>query len=149
LRPVFFSKGKFVVTLRIIGVYGLCVVLCGCGSKPSGQVDVYPVSGTLFVAGKPAINAVVTLIPEGTSSFRCQPHAIVDTNGSFRLSTYFTHDGAPAGKYVVTVVWPGPPINEDEDGPDQLRGRYSDPKRPAARVQIISEAQQLKPILLK
>jgi hypothetical protein len=139
-----------VATLRVIGVCGLCLAFCGCGSKPSGQPDVYPVCGTLIVAGRPAVNAVVTLIPENTSSsFHYQPHAIVDKDGSFRLSTFVTHDGAPAGKYVVTVVWPGPPINEDQDGPDQLRGRYSDPKRPAARVQITSETRQLEPILLK
>src|SRR5262249_46886055 len=37
-----------------------------------------------------------------------RPVGRVGADGRFRLSTYLTGDGAPAGDYTVLVVWPGP-----------------------------------------
>jgi hypothetical protein len=38
---------------------------------------------------------------------RLVPHAEVDADGSFRLTTTFrTGDGAPAGRYALTLTWP-------------------------------------------
>ena len=58
-----------------------------------------------------------------------RPQAVVAADGSFRLTTFINHDGAPAGDYYVTVYWPAPgPEDETRPRPDLLGGRYADPR---------------------
>jgi len=80
-----------------------------------------------------------------------RPFAVVDPDGSFRLSTYETCDGAPAGEYAVTVVWPSfttDPLGEETPGPDRLRKRYADARRSAFRATIREGDNQLPPFEL-
>ena len=58
------------------------------------------------------------------------PDATVELDGSFRLTTHKTHDGAPAGTYGLTVKWPLPPRPNREECPDRFQGRHSDPRGP-------------------
>ncbi|HEV3344879.1 MAG TPA: hypothetical protein VG125_31165, partial [Pirellulales bacterium] len=59
------------------------------------------------------------------------------------MSTYELNDGAPAGRYAVTITWPGanPRSNGEGDeeiqGPDQLGGRYSNPQRPPGKLKCV------------
>ena len=48
---------------RTVLAFGLCLMLCGCGTKHSDRPAVHPVGGKLLVAGKPAANAEVILYP--------------------------------------------------------------------------------------
>ena len=65
------------------------------------------------------------------------PHAIVQGDGSFQLTTYKTRDGRPVGTYALqAVTWPLPPGPRHEEGPDRFQGRYSDRHRPVAQVLI-------------
>jgi hypothetical protein len=109
------------------------------------------VSGNVYVNGQPAAGAKVecyavndpTLLP-------LRPHAITAKDGSFRLTTYKTGDGAPAGAYALTIKWPLPPKQgSDADGPDRLKGRYADPKRPARRIDVHAGDNDLETIELK
>ena len=84
------------------------IVAVGCGE--SGRMKVYPVSGRMLVKGKPAVGAQVsfyatdkTLIAEDAPF----PRAIVEEDGTFRLTSYDPADGAPAGNYSVTVSLAG------------------------------------------
>lgn len=52
-----------VISVPILG-------LVGCGSR---DASLYPVSGTLTVGGKPAVGAVVTLIPAEEGANRHPP----------------------------------------------------------------------------
>src|SRR5687767_10889460 len=82
----------------------------GCGPSDPGLKPVYPVQGSLFVKGKPAKGAVVMFHPLPLETGRptaLRSRGTVGDDGSFRLTTYNTDDGAPAGEYVVTVYWPG------------------------------------------
>ena len=48
-----------------------------------------------------------------------RPHATVEADGSYHLTTFVTRDGAPVGDFAVTVIWPGPRVKgqgEDEPG---------------------------------
>jgi hypothetical protein len=134
-------------------VLGLCLVVAGCGSKHGDRPPVHPVGGKLLVAGAPAANADVVLYPvngQGLSMLR--PHATVEADGSYHLTSFATRDGAPVGNFAVTVVWPGPPGKnqaEDEPGPDRLGRRYADAKKPAASVHIGPETTELATIDLK
>ena len=74
----------------------------------------YPVSGKVLYMGKPTPGARISLHPldEANKSARVRPSGIVQEDGSFRITTYQTHDGAPAG----TLFWkndlpPAPPGN--------------------------------------
>jgi hypothetical protein len=132
---------------------GVCLLICGCGSKPADRPDVHPVRGRLLIGGQPTPGACVTLHALGnTGAAKFMPHGRVEPDGSFRLSTFNTFDGAPVGKYALCVVWPGPPPKgegDDVDGPDRLRNIYADPKRPATQVEIARDTTELATIELK
>ena len=80
---------------------------------------------------------------------RLCPHATVEADGSFRLTTYKSGDGAPAGTYVLTLTWPLPPRAGMEEGPDRFRGRYADPRRPLRQVQIAAANNELESMDIK
>jgi hypothetical protein len=126
------------------------VLPAGC-SGTSDRPAVYPVRGQLFVRGQPAVNAVVQLYAQGDPRLDglC-PHAIVGPDGAFKLTTYTTDDGAPAGTYALTVTWALPPKpGYEADGPDRFNRRYADPRRPVRQVTIALGENVLEPIDLK
>ena len=87
-----------------------------------------------------------------TNSPSVRPHATVQSDGSYHLTTFATRDGAPVGDFALTVTWPGPRVKgqgDDEPGPDRLQQRYADPKKPAASVHIAAETTELATIDLK
>jgi hypothetical protein len=139
--------------LKLLFAIAACALLCGCGSKPVNRPDVHPVHGRLLIGGKPTPGASVTLhATDKASGANFMPHAKVEADGSFRLSTFNTCDGAPVGKYAFCVVWPGPPPKgegNDVDGPDRLQNVYADPKHPAAQVEIGPDTTELATIELK
>jgi hypothetical protein len=112
--------------------------MAGCSRVPFERVPVYPVSGQLFIHGQPAVKARIQLHAlDDISLDRFRPHAIVQADGSFQLTTFTSEDGAPAGKYAITVIWPASPKRRfDAEGPDRLKGRYADPRRPLRKVEI-------------
>jgi hypothetical protein len=105
------------------------LLAAGCSAPDAhpaaDREPVYPVRGFVLVDGRPAAGATVTLYPERefNRSEGIQPRAVVRLDGSFELGTYRTRDGAPAGNYVVTVVWAG----GDPGHRDRLGGLYADP----------------------
>jgi hypothetical protein len=120
--------------------------LVGCNnSSIPGRPEVYPVSGELFVNGRPAAKAIVELRVVGNLlKDHWRPHAIVDEDGSFSLTTFKTDDGAPVGDYALTVSWPSPPKRPfDPNGPDRFKGGYADPRRPVRQVHIAADENNL------
>jgi hypothetical protein len=88
-----------------------CVVLAaaigfgGCGHKGVPKMKVYPTSGKVTVAGKPAAGLSVILEPgAGYGDRRHLPRATVGPDGTFQLRTYAEGDGAPAGSYTVRLA---------------------------------------------
>ncbi|WP_143206586.1 hypothetical protein [Singulisphaera sp. GP187] len=123
----------------------------GCGDETSGPA-IYPISGKVLVDGRPAAKAQVSFHAlNGPGGETLQPIAIAEADGSFRPSTRFSHDGAPAGNYVVTVVWPKVNLDHGEEvaGPDLLRGKYSDPARSGLTATIKEGENTLPPFQLK
>jgi hypothetical protein len=113
---------------------------------------VYPSSGKVFFKGKPAEGAQVTLIPLDDNDAKTPwPGAQVRRNGAFRLSTYASYDGAPAGHYAVTIIYRSPEqkVDDENRGPDLLRGKYSDPKTTPLRIEIEERTNELGPFNLK
>ena len=100
-----------------------------------------------MVNGKPAVGAFVLFIPalESANSPDPRPRATVGDDGSFRLSTYGTEDGAPAGDYLVTVTWP----LDGRDDEDKLRGRYAEPGRSKLKATVKEGPTEVPPFRLK
>src|SRR5262245_45877792 len=121
--------------LALLGGLILSLASCGRGDRR----PVYTVSGKVFFRGKPAEGAQVTLVPLNDNDAKTShPGGQVRKNGSFRLSTYLSYDGAPAGRYAVRIIYRSPEkkVDDENAGPDLLRGKYGDPRKTPLRVEI-------------
>ncbi|WP_442484367.1 carboxypeptidase-like regulatory domain-containing protein [Aeoliella sp. SH292] len=145
------------MVLRFAACVGYMLVLAavvGCG-PPDGQMAVYPVSGSVTVAGQPAAGAKVTLIglDEKFSDPKSPiPSATVAEDGSFEITSYTSGDGAPDGNYRVVILWEEAiPENADpESAPapkDKLGGKYNHDKS-ELKVTIPAESTTLPPFEL-
>lgn len=99
----------------------------------------FPVQGRVFVDGKAAHRAIVWFHPvDPVEPGSPRPRGIVDQAGEFRMGTYDSKDGVPAGKYRVAIAWTGPVKSGDQDGPSLIPFRYQDPAKsgiPVVEVQ--------------
>lgn len=95
-------------------------VVVGCSSETASPVKTYPASGKVTLNGRPLEGATVNFIPaDGKGS----SVGTTDKDGMYKLTTYRSDDGAPAGQYKVSIVkydaanpppaaTTGPPPNE-------------------------------------
>jgi serine/threonine-protein phosphatase CPPED1 len=69
----------------------------------------YPVKGFVYCEGSPPAGATIAFFLKSADgkSYRLTADAVVEGDGSFRLSSAGPFDGAPAGDYAVTVVYDG------------------------------------------
>ena len=136
--------------IGFVSVLVLALSLTACTN--SDRKPVFPVQGKVIYRGKPATGARVIFHPQdedGPQSPR--PSADVQPDGSFRLSTYVSQDGAPPGRYAVTIFWPSATriVDTENAGPDQLQGRYSNHKTTPIRVEIMAGANVLETFKLE
>ncbi|MBA2114927.1 hypothetical protein [Bremerella alba] len=132
----------------------VCIMLAGClttftacSTKPSYQeVEIYPTSGSVTVKGEPAYGAVVILHPQGDVGMTKgnRVFAKVKEDGTFAMTTYITEDGAPAGEYLATVIWPLDP-NARGPSPDRLRGKYATASQSDLTVMVEEGENQIPP----
>ena len=125
-----------------------CLLLSAC----SGKVKLHPVRGEVFYQGKPAEGATVVFHQDGsTDPNALKPSAVVGADGSFTLSTYAEGDGAPAGEYVVAVVWFGKNAQPDTVT-GEMRNRlppiYGDPKSSPLRATVNEGPNEIPPFKL-
>lgn len=134
---------------RVAAVGLLVALLAGCGQPPDTRPTRHPTKGTLTYNGKPLKGAVVTFwpLPLDKNDWKTvKPQAMVEADGSYQPNSYDLKDGAMAGEYVVTVLWTG---ESGGPGPDLLKGKYSDPKKPVLKVAIKEGENAIPPIELK
>jgi hypothetical protein len=102
--------------------------------------------------GSPASGATVFFYRQGGDSMN--EHmimGIVQEDGSFELVCGSLGKGAPCGEYDVVIEWKpvsGQSKGRPQHGPDKLKGRYADPKRPYFHVTIKAERNDLAPFNL-
>ena len=118
----------------------LVLALSGCARK----TGVYPVEGSVLFKGKPAAGARVLLHPDAQDA-EIQPHGVVESDGTFKLGTYSTADGAPAGHYAVTVHWTENTGRGDQEGRSRLPARYMTPQTSGISVNIFKTKKNLLP----
>lgn len=110
------------------------------------------VKGVVFAKGKPAAGALVTFMRfDGPDSEYPGAQGIVNTDGTYELTTYTTKDGVIAGDYIVTIVWPTRPdwwnADEEMSALDRLKGKYA-PGKSEIRRTIREDTDQVEPIEL-
>jgi len=153
-----FDRGLLGVFLSSAAV--ICAsFLTGCG-RNDGRLEVHPVAGAVFVNGIPADGCVVSFVPvDPELKGVVMPAGKTDEFGSFRLTTYETDDGAPAGTYAVTLrweaeTWPGGDVDGGVDPvvtvrPDRLLGRFASPERSDLRATVVAGDNSLDPFRLE
>ena len=112
----------------------------GC-SRSSSRPDarpVYPVEGYLFVAGKPAIGALVALHPDGEGPLVT---ASVHPDGRFVPVQADGAIGLTEGSYALTATW-------HQENTDRLGNKHSDPSKPLTRFTVQRGFNRIPPIQL-
>jgi len=114
-----------------------------CSGKPS----VYRVSGKVMCEGQPAAGAVVRFYPaEGANAKYPAPQGIAGQDGSFKITTYKANDGAPAGKYGVSVYWSKHLTSDDYEVLSPPR--YMDPATSGFTAVVEKGSNELPPFEL-
>jgi hypothetical protein len=132
---------------KVATLISLALFFSACSSRGrSNEVrkPVHPVRGQLVVGGKPAAGAFVFFVPanEAPNPTDPRPRALVGEDGYFDVCMYGDKDGAPAGEYIVTVMWEG------EGGYDQLKGQYSEANKSKLRAVVKEGQNELPPFKL-
>ncbi len=126
----------------------LAAAVAGCGEY---RPKLYPATGQLFVDGKAAPGAVVSLHPVDGKDFDrrgARPTARVREDGTFTLSTYTTGDGTPPGEYRVCVTW-FDSVENPEKAQDRLGLKYARETDSTIVVRIGPESNELEPIRIE
>lgn len=109
--------------------------------KKQSPVPVHPVSGRVTLNGQIAVGAFVVFHPQGEPLPRnSKPFAQVKQDGSFRLSTFSSQDGAPAGEYAVTIIWK-PLVNDGLDrraGDNVMPANMERPETSGLKVTVVA-----------
>jgi len=146
--------------MRQSAILGNLIILClGCSSQSGptyqgDQVPVHPVSGQVTLGGQPLQDARLFFhAVDSSQSIQLRPRAFAEADGSFQVTTYSANDGAPAGKYTVTVSWLGPldGVKEDDEDllPERLPRRYQNPSQSGIEIEVVEGENQLPPFELK
>lgn len=81
---------------RLLVATAFCVVAAGCGSKNPPTATV---SGKVLYQGQPLQSGSVLFVPDAGAAAR----GMIQSDGTFRLSTYKPDDGAIIGKHRAEV----------------------------------------------
>jgi hypothetical protein len=116
------------------------------------------VQGKVIYQGNPVKGAVVAFHPEGGDWKSARHTGVTGEDGTFTLTTG-KEDGALAGEYRVTIIWPGERVErksavistelDSSPPPDRLGGRYADAATTSLRATVKCGRNTLDPFELK
>lgn len=125
-------------TILAIATISIC---CSCGKEDLNRKETFPVTGQVYVDGKPPDSPIAVKCHNVDGMDKERPtvsSAFTGEDGKFAISTYESGDGIPTGEYVLTFYWgKRNPISMNYGGPDKLNGRYSDPKKSDIRITVL------------
>jgi hypothetical protein len=130
-----------------IGIWIALLASCasGCGGGED-RLPLFPASGVVLADGKPADGVEVRLVPADAIDDRdaLRPFATTGADGAFALGTYEKGDGAPAGRYKVTLFQPDQPPGPGHPN-DLLGGQFADAAKSPLEATIAEGPNTLKP----
>jgi hypothetical protein len=94
-----------------------------------------PVQGAVTVNGKPLKGGHVRFTALNHDRKTCQPEGLIDTQGHYSVAVY-RHEGAPVGKYRVTVD----PASDDKKMDAIVDFRYLNPEKTPLTVTVQENA---------
>jgi len=124
----------------------------GCSKKGPHieKYEVYPVEGQVIWKGKPLAEARLEFFPKGWSlrPYSHTPVAVTGPDGRFQLSSYGGGDGAPAGKYIITVVCRDPTIKGKQmySTANILPKQYSQSATSGLEVEVVEGKNVVPPL---
>jgi hypothetical protein len=138
---------NFIRSMAVLAFSGVCLLACAsCGGTGP---PLYPVRGTVLVAGRPAAGATVVFQPVQDSAEALKPSGRVGDDGTFRLESYPHGQGAPAGEYIVLVTWYAADPRDPDNPKNKLPTRYGErDKTPLPRLTIKNGSNELEPFNL-
>lgn len=124
-------------------VLSLLSISVGCAKKEEPfRKTTTGVTGQILVDGEPVPATKPLKIDCHNVAGFDQEHPTVSScltgeDGKFQISTYSTGDGVPEGDYVLTFLWGKMDlIAGSYGGPDQLKGKYSDPGKSEVKFTV-------------
>lgn len=137
--------------IKRLSLMTFCALMlcCGACNKGSQNEPVVVTGKVLLPNGKPAEHATVVLHPvTPTGTETAKPQGKVAADGSFKLKTLKADDGAPPGKYLVTIeLWLRSGTG-DEPAVNWLPTRYSKPESSGVEVTIAAPQSDVGTIQL-
>ncbi|HEX3598593.1 MAG TPA: hypothetical protein VHU84_00545 [Lacipirellulaceae bacterium] len=133
--------------LRIACVLVTFVLTAGC-SKES-RLIVAPVRGRVTYKGQGVPKAIVIFSPtEGAveKAKKMRPFGYADDQGNFELKTYVDGDGAPLGKYRVSIIAVATPSGAM---PAEISKKYGSVETAGIEVDVKPGENSLPPFDLK
>ncbi len=129
---------------------GLCVSLLVCFSLVSGCGEslpkTVPVRGRVTWQGKPLPMGTVTFQPaESGPGGPLRPAvATIESDGTYQLSTFRTHDGASPGEYTVAIHASTPPPMEAGSPPPKwlVPPKYATPATSGLTATVPADASE-------
>lgn len=140
---------EWVVAMLLVSIGALV------GCRGESRMDVVLVTGSVTFRGRPAEGAEVSFIGLDEALLTRDspfPRATCTADGTFSLTSYETGDGAPPGRYRVTIVWKKSRSDDPEladDAPDVLGGRYASATDSPLVAEVETEPTHLPPFELK
>jgi len=128
------------------------LIFAGCGRSGPPRVATNPTKGSITYQGHPIGGAFLALHPKSSSPADVPTAtAVVQSDGTFAVTTYDTGDGVPEGDYVVTVQWRKAQKSGGEfvPGPNLLPAKYTRPESSDVVVHVASGTNELPPIVLR
>jgi len=132
---------------HLLFLTGILPIFLGCGGGVVRQ-PTFAVTGKVTDGAKPVANAQVVFHPEGGAADAPKPRGTTGANGEFTLTTYDGNDGAPAGRYRVSVEqWK---TVSAEAGPvNHLPAKYANPIHSGLTATISAGPNELQPFQIK
>ena len=119
------------------------ITAIGCGEPK--KVAVHPVSGKISVGGEAPLGAQIVLHGATAEGQKFVPAATVEKDGSFKISSYGSGDGAPEGEYTATIAW----FKVTEDGargPDVVPAKYGKKETSPIKISVKPGNNDVPPI---
>lgn len=124
----------------------------GCSPNTNPWEITHPAIGAIEFKGKPVENAEITFFPkDATVPDSVRPKAKSTADGKFILGTYSQSDGAPEGKYKVTVIRNEVSVSKDTivAKPNDLPTKYSTLNTTDLEIEIVPGTNEIPTIMLK